>query len=295
METNETSRFSFMNPFASQKTNIVWSVILVLGLFILDASFFTINEGEQASAFLFGKSKRDYTNPGLRVKWPWEKVIRVDKRLLLHTAGAMTLQESTKKNILIDYFCLFKVDNPVTYFTKVVSIEKAKDRIDDHLGSDIAALIGKSTFDDVVTNKRQELLDKTKISSNKGLDDIDISIKLLSFNRVELPIENRAAVFGDMIADRNKISKGYLAEGQRIKDSIESGADYAVSQILSTAHRQADSIKGTADAIRLMLLNNAYAKSKELFMLYNEIETFKSAYAKNTEWVLTPDNLFPVK
>lgn len=284
-----------MNPFTSQKTNIVLSIILIVFLIVCNTSLFTINEGEQASAFLFGKSKRDYTNPGLRVKWPWEKVIRVDKRLLLHTAGAMTLQESTKKNILIDYFCLFKVDNPKTYFTKVVSIEKAKDRIDDHVGSDIAALIGKSAFDDIVTNNRQELLDKTKKSSNKGLDDIDISIKLLSFNRVELPAENRAAVFGDMIADRNKISKGYLAEGQRIQDSIQSAADYTVSQILSSAHRQADSIKGTADAIRLQLLNNAYAKSKELFMLYNEIETFKAAYAKNTEWVLTPDNLFPVK
>lgn len=295
METNQTSRFSFMNPFTSQKTNIVLSIILIVFLIVCNTSLFTINEGEQASAFLFGKSKRDYTNPGLRVKWPWEKVIRVDKRLLLHTAGAMTLQESTKKNILIDYFCLFKVDNPKTYFTKVVSIGKAKDRIDDHVGSDIAALIGKSAFDDIVTNNRQELLDKTKKSSNKGLDDIDISIKLLSFNRVELPAENRAAVFGDMIADRNKISKGYLAEGQRIQDSIQSAADYTVSQILSSAHRQADSIKGTADAIRLQLLNNAYAKSKELFMLYNEIETFKAAYAKNTEWVLTPDNLFPVK
>ena len=284
-----------MNPFTSQKTNIVLSIILIVFLIVCNTSLFTINEGEQASAFLFGKSKRDYTNPGLRVKWPWEKVIRVDKRLLLHTAGAMTLQESTKKNILIDYFCLFKVDNPKTYFTKVVSIGKAKDRIDDHVGSDIAALIGKSAFDDIVTNNRQELLDKTKKSSNKGLDDIDISIKLLSFNRVELPAENRAAVFGDMIADRNKISKGYLAEGQRIQDSIQSAADYTVSQILSSAHRQADSIKGTADAIRLQLLNNAYAKSKELFMLYNEIETFKAAYAKNTEWVLTPDNLFPVK
>lgn len=295
MKTTKTSKFSFMNPFIHQKNNIIWSIIVVVFLGVCDTSLFTINEGEQSSAFLFGKSKRDYTNPGLHIKWPWEKVIRVDKRLLLHTAGAMTLQESTKKNILIDYFCLFKIDNPKTYFTKVVSIQKAKDRIDDHLGSDVAALIGKSTFDDVVTNNRQELLDKIKVSSNKGLDDIDISIKLLSFNRVELPVENRDAVFGDMIADRIKISKGYLAEGQRIKDSIQSAADYTVSQILSSANRQADSIKGTADALRLMLLNNAYAKSKDLFMLYNEIETFKASYAKNTEWVLTPDNLFPVK
>lgn len=103
------------------------------------------------------------------------------------------------------------------------------------------------------------------------------------FNQVELPDENRAAVFADMIADREKISKGCLTEDQRIKHSIQSEVDCTVFQILSTASKQADSIKGTADAIWLLLLNNAYAKSKELFMLYSEIEIYKSDYAKNTE------------
>ena len=110
---------------------------------------------------------------------------------------------------------------------------------------------------------------------------------------IELPNENKPAVFSDMIADRQKISNGFMAEGQKLQDSIKSNADYLASKIRSEAKLEAGIIKGRADSTRLALLNNAYNKSKELFRVYNEIETFKKSYSKNTEWTLTPDNLFP--
>ncbi len=277
--------------FTNQKKNIVIFAISILALIIIKTSFFNIYEGEQASAFMFGKAKRDYTTSGLNFKLPWESIKKVEKKLQLHTAGALTLQEKTKKKLLIDYFCIFKIDNPKTYFTKIVSMEKARHRMDDHLGSDVAAIIGQNSFEDIVTNNRQGLLDTIKSSSNKGLDDIDISIKFLSFNRVELPDENKAAVFGDMIADRKKISDGYLSEGQKIKDSIMSFADFQATEIVAKAEKDASIIMGRADSLRLHMLNKAYNKSKDLFQIYNEIETFKKSYSENTEWILTPENL----
>lgn len=279
--------------FENTRINLIFAIILVVISVLLLSSLFTIREGEQASAFLFGKAKRDYTHAGLHAKLPWESIKKVDKRLLLYNAREMTLQEKTKKKLLIDWFCLFQIDNPKTYFTKVGTMAKAYHRIDDHISSDVAAILGENIFEDIVTNNRQILLDTIKGSSNKGLDDIDISVKFLSFNRVELPDENKEAVFSDMVADRNKISQGYLAEGQRIKDSISSSADFQAEDIRSNAKRLAEEIRGSADSTRLAMLNRAYAQSKELFHLYNEIETFKKAYSKNTEWILTPENLIP--
>jgi membrane protease subunit HflC len=279
----------------NKKQNIILAAIFIFVVMIVNASFFNIHQSEQGYAFKFGEPKREYVSPGLHAKYFWEDMIRCDKRLLLHNASDMTLQEKTKKKLLIDYFVLFHIDNPKTYFMKVVTMEKAKHRIDDHVGSDIAATLGQNVFEDIVTNKRQNLLNEVKSSSNKGLKDIDISIKLLSFNRVELPNENRPAVFADMISDRNKIANGFLAEGKSISDSIISVANYRQRQIISLANFQADSIMGKANAEKLNTLNKAYSQSKELFKLYQEIETFKIAYSKNTEWIMSPNQMFPNK
>ena len=280
-----------------QKRNWIGFIAIIMIILGLNSSFFILREGEQASAFAFGEARRDYTIPGLKLKapWPFETIKKVDKRLLLYSGREMVLKEKSKKNLLIDWFCLYRIDNPKTYFTKVVSMGKAERRIDDNISSDISAILGENLFDDIVTNNRQNLLERIKASSNKGLDDIDLSVKFLSFNRVELPDENKNSVFNDMIADRNKISQGYIAEGKKNQDSIQAVADFKVAEILSAAQREAGMIKGSADSTRLAILNSSYRKSPELFKLYNEIETFKKVYKDNTEWVLSPEGLIPRK
>ena len=266
----ETKKSIWTDP----KRNWIGFIAIIMIILGLNSSFFILREGEQASAFAFGEARRDYTTPGLKLKapWPFETIKKVDKRLLLYSGREMVLKEKSKKNLLIDWFCLYRIDNPKTYFTKVVSMGKAERRIDDNISSDISAILGENLF-----------------------DDIDLSVKFLSFNRVELPDENKNSVFNDMIADRNKISQGYIAEGKKNQDSIQAVADFKVAEILSAAQREAGMIKGSADSIRLAILNSSYRKSQELFKLYNEIETFKKVYKDNTEWVLSPEGLIPRK
>lgn len=277
------------NIFKNTKNNCIAAGILIFIGILLSSMLFTLKEYEKASAFAFGKHSRDYEKPGLHIKapWPFEKVSKVDGRLQLYTAREMTLQEKTKKKLLIDYFSLFRIENARTYFTKIGGdMRKAIHRLDDNTGSDVAAVIGENSFDDIVTHKRNALLEDIKKQSNRGLEDIDIEIKFMSFNRVELPDENKAAVFRDMINDRNKISNQYRSEGQMVADSITSNADFLVNDIIAQANQQADSIRGKADEDRLAILNKGYVNSRELFRIYNEIETYKKAYGKNTEWIL---------
>ena len=269
----------------------VWSVIIIMLIILGKLSFFTLNESEQAGAFLFGTAKRNYTTAGLKVKLPWESIVRADKRLLIHSGQEAVLQEKDKKNLLIDCFVIWRIVNPTLYLTKVGSIAKATRRIDDNVGSYTPAALGANSFVDIVTNNRQGILDGIKDKSNNGLDDIALKIELLSFNRVELPKANQEAVFKDMIADRSRISASHRAEGNKLKDSIQTSADRRVAEIVSVANMQADSIMGLADATKLAILNSAYARSKSLFEEFNKIETFKKSYSKNTEWIIDAKNL----
>ena len=273
------------------KANIIAAAVIAFVYIVGAFSLFTLKEGEQAAAFRWGEAKRNYTTAGLKVKYPWEEVIRADKRLLLHSGQEATLQEKDKKNLLIDYFAIWRIKEPTIYLTKVGSIAKATRRIDDNIGSDAPAILGENLFVDIVTNNREILLDSIKAMSNRGLDDIALDIELLSFNRVELPKENQAAVFNDMIADRSRISAAHRAQGTKLKDSIMTSADRRVREIVSAATMQADSIIGLADATKLEILNRAYARSKPLFEEFNKIETYKKAYSNNTEWIMKGDRI----
>lgn len=279
------------NVFINQKQNWIFFIVVLLITVLCTLSSFTLHESEQSSAFAFGQQKRDYLNAGLHFKGPWENIIKVDKRLMLHTANATTYKDLKKKNLLIDHFCLFQIDSPKKFLLAITDLGKAYHRMDDNLTSDIAAVIGNNISEDIVTNNRQQHLDKIKGMSNKGIVDIGISIRFLSFNRVELPNENKPAMFADMIADRNKISGAYTAEGDRIYDSITSNADFLANDILAKAKYEASRIMGSADSLRLSKLNIAYSKSKPLFKIYNQIQTYESVYKNKTEWVMSPDNL----
>ena len=282
------------NIFTSQKANTLAAFIVIIVWILGSSVFFTVKEYEKAAAFRFGEYMREYNTPGLKIKWPWpyEIVYKVDVRLQLYSPKEMVLQERTKKKLLIDFFTLYKVESPMIFFTKVGgSMTKATHRLDDNITSDIAAVIGESTFDEIVTSSRQTLLDNIQEKSNRGLEDIKLKVCFLSFNRVELPDENKAAVFRDMINNRNKISSQYRSEGQMISDSITSNADFLVADILAKAEMQANTIKGQADQERISILNKGYAQSAPLFRIYNEIETFKKAYSKNTEWILDRKNI----
>ena len=276
-----------LKVFQDVKCNCIVAGIITFVYILASLSLFTMKEYEKSSAFFWGKHSRDYEKPGLHGKFPWEKVSKVDGRLQLYTAREMTLQEKTKKKLLIDYFSLFRIENSKTYFTKIGgNMKKAIHRLDDNTGSDVAAILGENSFEDIVTNRRNPLLEIIRERSNRGLEDIDLKIEFMSFNRVELPDENKSSVFQDMINDRNKISAQYRSEGQMISDSITSNADFLVNDIIAKAYQQADSIRGRADGERLAILNTGYAKSNEFFRIYNEIETYKKSYGKNTEWIL---------
>ena len=278
--------------FFNTKANWICAGIVLFLILLANLSLFKVKEYEQAATFVFGEFSREYKTPGLKCTYPWARKYKVDIRLQLHTTREMTLQEETKKNLLVDYFTLYKMESPYTFFTQVDGdLIKAIHRLDDNTSSDVSAVLGESSFNDIVTNRRQDILDSIKMMSNRGLEDIALKIYFMSFNRVELPNENKIAVFNDMISNRNKIASQYRSEGQMYYDSIKSHADFLVNDILAIADRQADSIMGRADKEAIAIRNKGYAQSAPLFKIYNEIETYKLAYGTKTKWIIEKKNM----
>lgn len=94
-------------------STLLIAVLVAAGL--LRMCVYTVNEREYALVFALGELKTVISEPGLHVKLPppLQNIVYLDKRILnLDAAGADLVQTSEKKNLLIDTFVKWRIEDP---------------------------------------------------------------------------------------------------------------------------------------------------------------------------------------
>ena len=86
-----------------------------------------------------------------------------------------------------------------------------------------------------------------------GIEITDVKIKVL-----DLPDENKAAVYNRMINERNKIAAAYKAQGESEAQIIRNTTDAEVQVMLSEAQAKADATVAEGEAEYMRILSEAY-------------------------------------
>lgn len=110
--------------------------------------------------------------------------------------------------------------------------------------------------------------------SSYGLTIDDVEIKVL-----DLPDENKEAVYERMITERNNIAAAYKAQGESEAQIIRNTTDKEVSIMLSEANASADKTVAEGEAEYMKILSDAYNDpAKADFYLYTKsLDTAKSS------------------
>ena len=111
---------------------------------------------------------------------------------------------------------------------------------------------------------------------------IDVRIKRLNF-----PQQNQVAVYERMKTERKKIAERYRSEGLAENTRIKSQADLQYSQILANARRDADLIRGRADAESLRILNQAHRRDVEFYRFTRTLDSYRLILNDRTTLVLS--------
>ena len=129
----------------------------------------------------------------------------------------------------------WRITDPLTFYTKVRTIQGAQARLDDIVRSQLRVAVGRYTLIEVVSHKRQEIMDAVTKRSREllqpyGIDVLDVRIK-----RTDLPPENARAIFGRMKAERERQAKQYRSEGREVSARIiaEGGRAAQVKTLVS--------------------------------------------------------------
>src|SRR5579859_7349767 len=126
-------------------------VLLVLAM----TSLFTITEAQVAIRTEFGAIVGLDYSPGLHWKWPWDQVVKFDRRMLSLSYTGETFLTNDNRGLIVDFYVKWKVDNASRYFqTTGGSEDLAGQRIAEIVKDGIKGVVAQRTLEEIVRADR---------------------------------------------------------------------------------------------------------------------------------------------
>ena len=293
----ETERFDsngnkIDNSSEKKKGNKLW--IVVVALFViyiaLNSCLIVCHEDEYKLIRQFGRVDRTITDAGLYVKIPFiESVDTVPKKVLLYDLPVSDVITSDKKTMIVDCYVLWRVTDPLKFAqTLSHSIGNAENRIDQLVYNAMKNTISNMTQDEVIRS-RDGKIEVTDVATDTDVENNDIvldevhktvaikslteeimeklgtvyeqygiEIMTVEVKKLDLPDDNKQAVYTRMISERDNIAAQYTAEGESQARIIRNTTDKEVSIMLSEANAKAEQIKAEGEAEYMKILSGAY-------------------------------------
>jgi len=266
-------------------------IVIALLLSALYASFYTVEQTESAILVQLGQPAEKTIEPGLHIKIPIiQKIIFFDNRLLDYDAPRAEMLSADKKNLIIENFAKWRVENPLKFYKTMRNMDGARLRLGDVIDSEIRLELGRHVMIDILSKPRAEIMDAVKKrinewAQNGGLSVVDVRIK-----RIDLPPENQEAVYARMKAERDRIAGQYRAEGQEAALKIKAAADSERAILLAEARRKAQVIQGQGDAEAARIYAEAFSQDPPFFDFMRTMEASRKALGDKTILMMSPDN-----
>jgi len=272
----------------------VISPILILIAIVAYTSLFTVTEMERAVVIRLGKPVgKPIETSGLKVKIPFvDKVEYFDKRLLEYDSEPKELITKDKKNIVIDNYARWKIVDPLLFLQAVQNESGAQARLDDIIYSEVRERLGQYTLLEIISLKRDEIMDTVTIESHEKVRKLGIEIVDVRIKRADLPKQNEENVYKRMEAERHQQAKKYRAEGQEKSLEIVSEAEKEKTIILAGAYEESQTIKGEGDAIALKTYADAYNRDPEFYRFTRTLSAYDEVFGGKgqTKIILSTDS-----
>ena len=176
---------------------------------------------------MLGELKSVVSTPGLHVKLPspLQNVVYLDKRILtIDTPAADLVQTSEKKNLMIDSYVKWRINDPRRYWVSFQGSERAADdRMSALLRDVLNQVVNRRTVNDITSSDRARAMAEISEALQKRVSDLGIEVVDVRLKRVDFT-PNSESVYRRMEAERKRVaseerSKG-AAEAEKIKPML---------------------------------------------------------------------------
>ena len=261
-------------------------LILVLAVVILigaSSCFVVTRQNEYTIIRQFGKVVDIRDQAGISFKLPiLQDQQTLPKTVLLYDLPVSDVITKDKKTMVADSFVLWRIEDPQKFIqTLNSSISNAESRLSTLVYNSMKNTISGMNQTEVISGRDGELAAAIKAGVGSGLEQYGIQLIAVETKRLDLPDDNKEAVYQRMISERNNIAAKFTAEGESEAQMIRSETDKEVEIMISQANAQAEILQAEGEAEYMRILSDAYADPDKA-EFYNFVRSLDAAKASLT-------------
>jgi membrane protease subunit HflC len=262
---------------------------------LLYTSLFTVDVTQHAAVLRFGALERVVSEPGLHVKTPIDRVVRLDRRIAFSRPAPAEYLTIDKHNVVVESIATWRIADPARFLASVRTRADADLRLADILVGEIGAVLGTypaaaliapdgntNRFDELVASIRKGIASFAR--SAYGIEIIDVALL-----HITLPEQNREHVFDRMKAERGKMAKELRTAGEFKAKKIIAEADHERTRIDAEAYEQSQRIRAEGDAEATRVYAAAYSRNPSFYKFMRTLQAYEKLLDENTTVFLPAD------
>ena len=245
-----------------------------------------------------------------------DEVVRYPKKIMAWNGEQKSIPTREKIYIWVDVTARWRISDPKKFYESIKTINMAYEKLGEVIDSEVKTVVVENYFNESVRNSnlimerkttiddlglgndmdpgfitssiqtevrhepiargRRQLAEETLARSRRmvpeyGIELIDVVTRQIRYND-----ELTQSVYARMIKERNQIAQAIRSEGEGRKADIMGQMERERMTILSTAYRESESIKGTADAEATRIYAEAYNRDRDFFDFWRAMESYRS-------------------
>ena len=254
----------------------VSAVVVAVG-----ASVTVTQQNEYKLIRQFGKVDRVISSSGISFKIPFiESTQSLPKETLLYDLAASDVITKDKKTMISDSYVLWKISDPLKFAqTLNSSVESGESRINTAVYKTNKNAISSMSQDQVITSRDGELSDMVMEAIGTNMDQYGIELLKFETKQLDLPDDNKEAVYERMISERDNIAATYKAEGNSEAKVIRNKTDKEVAIQISDAKKQAEILGAEGEQEYMKILAQAYGEEdrSEFYSFVRSLDALKTS------------------
>ena len=142
--------------------------------------------------------------------------------------------------------------------------------------------------EEIISARGNRLTQIITEESNSDIGQYGVVILTTQIKALDLPDDNKDAVYECMISERNNVAASYRAQGESEAQKIRNETDRTVSVMRAEAQKQADILVAEGESEYMQTLQDAYntEDKAEFYSFIRSLDALKASLAGGNKTIL---------
>jgi len=266
-------------------------IIVILAIWM---SIFIVYPRQQVAIKRFGQIIRVEQHPGLYFKVPLVDVtVTVDNRILRYDLPTENIQVRGGAYYEVDAFFMYRITDPKLFLQKVQTGQPSyveTNNLAPRFVDALRAVYGKREFKSALSAERAEMMREVQQQFSQDAGSLGITIVDVRIRKTDLSDAVSEDIYKQMAAERLAAAERIRARGQQERDRIVAEANREYVEIVASAARDGDILRGEGQAESTRIMMDAMKYNPSLYVFWEAMDKYSKIGA--TPWIISPDEPF---